>query len=58
MDTFTRPSYGILDMVQEQAFNNNRMGFASAISWVFFIMIALVLAVVMGLVSRKVHYSD
>lgn len=58
VDTFTRPSYGILDMVQEQAFNNNRMGFASAISWVFFIMIALVLAVVMGLVSRKVHYSD
>ena len=58
VDTFTRPSYGILEMVNTQAFNNNNMGFASAISWAFFVLMALVLALVVGVVSRHVQYTD
>ena len=58
IDTFTRPAYGILDMVQEQTFTYGRMGYAAAISWVFFAMIGVVLVVVAGTVSRGVHYTD
>ncbi|MBQ8753049.1 MAG: sugar ABC transporter permease [Clostridia bacterium] len=58
VDTFTRPSYGILEMVNTQAFNNDNMGFASAISWAFFLLMALVLALVVGIVSRYIQYND
>lgn len=58
VDTFTRPSYGILEMVNQQAFHNNQMGFASAISWAFFLLMALVLALVVGIVSRYIQYND
>lgn len=58
IDTFTRPSYGILDMVEEQAFYRNQMGFASAISWMFFLLIAVTLVIVTALVSRGIHYDD
>ena len=58
IDTFTRPAYGILEMVQEQTFTYSRMGYAAAISWVFFALIGVVLVVVAGTVSRGVHYTD
>ncbi len=58
IDTFTRPAYGILELVQEQTFTYSRMGYAAAISWVFFALIGVVLVIVAGTVSRGVHYTD
>lgn len=58
IDTFTRPEYGILELVEVQAFERNNMGYASAISWVFFVLIALTLLLVTGLVSKRIQYND
>lgn len=58
VDTFTRPEYGILELVEQQAFERNNMGYASAISWVFFVLIAITLLLVTGLVSKRIQYND
>lgn len=58
IDTFTRPSYQILETVNQLAFDKNSMGLASAFSWVFFILIAITLVIVTAFISPKIHYEN
>ena len=54
--SFTDPNYRVLDYIQTQAFSNNRLGYASALSWVYFAIVLVILGIVWRLISRRIHY--
>ena len=58
IDTFTNPIYGVLDYIQSMAFARGRMGFASALSWIYFFIIIVVLGVVSLIISKRINYLD
>ena len=58
VDSFTNPQYGILEYIQEQAFSNSQIGFASSLSWIYFAFVGILLALVTVIISRRIHYLD
>lgn len=58
VDCFTNPKYKVLEYIKVKAFNDNLFGFASSMSWIFFLIIAIIIGIVFALVSRRVHYLD
>lgn len=60
VDTFTQPSYGMLNFIQNTAFEGklDQMGYASAMSWVYFLVVIVVLAVVALIGNKTVKYND
>ncbi len=58
VDSFTNPEYKVLEYIQQQAFESNKMGYASALSWVYFLIVLVVLGIVWKLIARRVHYLE
>ena len=58
IDSFTNPSYGMLEYVQKQMFSLNKMGYASAVSWVYFLIILIVLLCVFKITSKRIIYAN
>jgi ABC-type sugar transport system permease subunit len=58
VDSFVNPSYGMLDYVQNQAFSLNKMGYASALSWIYFVIVFAMLGIIYGLLSKRITYLD
>lgn len=58
VESFTRPSYGILEFIKEQAFRNSQYGYASALSWIYFVITGLILLVVGAILSKAVFYNE
>lgn len=63
----TNTVYSIIDsfnhntinsLISETAFRSFEFGQSAAMSWVYFIVVALILSVSMGIISRKVFYYD
>ena len=52
------PQYGILDYIQTQAFSNSQIGFASALSWIYFLFVLAFLGLISLIISRRIHYLD
>lgn len=48
----------VTTLINNVAFRNINFGVSSAMSWIYFLMVAAILAVSMGLVSRKVFYNN
>lgn len=57
IDTFTSYSNGVMKFVTSQAANLH-YSFSSAVTWIYFVVISLILFVVVGLFSRKVFYMN
>lgn len=55
-DTFSSNQINLL--ISETAFKVFDFGLSAAMSWVFFLCVGLILAVSVGLISRKVFYYD
>jgi ABC-type sugar transport system permease subunit len=58
IDTFTNPTYGIMDFIETQAFNSGKLGYAAALSWIYFLIVIVVLAITAGIISRRVNYLE
>ena len=58
VDSFTDPSYGMLEYVQDQAFSQNKMGYSSAMSWVYFLITFIILAIVFKVTSKRITYTN
>lgn len=58
VDSFTNPKYKILSYVEENAFSNNQLGYASALSWVYFIIVLVIIGVLWKLMSKRINYLD
>lgn len=58
IDSFGNPKYQILNYVELKAFSDNQMGYASALSWVYFVFIVLVVGILWKIISKRVQYLD
>lgn len=58
ISTFTNPIYGVMNFIEDKAFSNAQLGYASALSWIYFIIIIVVLGVVSAIISKRVTYQD
>lgn len=58
IDTFTNPTYGVMDYIQTQAFSSGKMGYAAALSWIYFLIVVVVLGITAGIISRRVNYLE
>ena len=58
VDSFTNPAYKVLEYIQNQAFDSNKMGYASALSWIYFLIVLVVLGILWKAVSRRIHYLE
>ncbi|WP_274365102.1 carbohydrate ABC transporter permease [Paenibacillus thermotolerans] len=46
------------ELIRRAAFSQFNFGLSAAMSWVFFLVVAIILSVSVGLISRKVFYYD
>jgi ABC-type sugar transport system permease subunit len=58
IDSFTNPIYGIMAYIRNQAFGAARIGYASALSWIYFMVILLILGLSSWIFSRRMTYLE
>lgn len=58
IDTFTNPIYGVMTYIQTLAFSNGKMGYAAALSWIYFLIVIAVLGITAGIIARRVTYLE
>ena len=56
VDTFVTQSNQVMEYVYQLSFKNFNFGLSSAISWLYFIAVGLILALVFWLVNRRTFY--
>jgi len=56
VDTFVSESNLVMEYVYQLSFKNFDFGLSSAICWIYFAVIAAVLAIVYAIISRKTFY--
>jgi ABC-type sugar transport system permease subunit len=57
VDSFTAPDNVLLDLIQDTAWSGAGFGVSTAMSWIYFIMIIVLLVLTMLFVSKGVHYE-
>ncbi len=58
VDSFTNPNYGMLEYVEKEAFSFNKMGYSSAVSWVYFLIVVLLLGIVFKVMQKRITYLN
>ncbi len=58
ISTFTNPVYGVMEYIQSKGFSGGQLGYASAISWIYFLIVIVVLGVAAAIISKRVTYLD
>ncbi len=58
IDSFTSADNELMTLIKNTIFSEVKYGFGSAMAWIYFVLIAVIIAVVGGLISRKVFYTD
>ena len=58
IDSFTNPAYGMMDYVQKQMFSLNKMGYASAVSWVYFLILLIVMLCLFKITSKRINDTN
>ncbi len=58
IDQFTNETNEMMTTIRDTIFVDVKYGYGSAMAWIYFICIAVILIIVGGLISRKVFYYD
>ena len=58
VDSFFSTQNAALRYVQNVLFRNIRFGYGSALAWIYFVVVSVLLLIVIGLMSRRVFYYD
>ncbi len=58
IDQFTNETNEMMTTIRDTIFVDIKYGYGSAMAWIYFICIAVILIIVGGLISRKVFYYD
>jgi len=58
VDSFTAPGNQLVSLIRDTAFGGMGFGVSSAMSWMYFAAIGVILAVAIGIVSRSVFYQE
>lgn len=57
VDILTQPSNVIMQQIQTMSFSSNKMGVASAMAWMYFLVMAVSMGIIYFLISRYVYYQ-
>ena len=58
IDSFTSNANTVMEAIRSTAFTRQDFGLSSAMSWIYFVIIAVILGLVSLLMSRRVFYHD
>ncbi|MFS8501946.1 MAG: sugar ABC transporter permease [Caldicoprobacter sp.] len=58
IDTLTNSSNSVMELIEEIAFSQNNYGFSSAMAWIYFISVMVVVLIIIGIISRSVFYQE
>ena len=58
IDSFINPRYQILEYIENNSFVDNQMGYASALSWIYFAVTLVIVGVLWKIISKRVQYLD
>lgn len=58
VDSLTKPENVIMKQIQEQSFKANSMGIASAMAWMYFLLTAVFIGLIVLVVNRYVYYQQ
>ncbi len=58
VDSFTSIDNNLLQYIRTYGFANNEFSYAAAMSWIYFLFIALVVAVVFGVMKKYMHTNE
>ena len=58
VDSFVRSDNQLINFINTKAQAPITMGYASALSWIYFLIIGVIIALVLLLISKKVVYQD
>lgn len=58
IDSFTRPTNRVMQMIMDSAFRQTAYGYSSAIAWIYFITIMLILGAAVSIISKGVFYQE
>lgn len=58
IDSFTNIDNTVIRYTLDSAFNNFRYGFGSAMSWIYFLVVSIVIGIVFLAFRRTIYYAD
>ncbi|HOB19623.1 MAG TPA: sugar ABC transporter permease [Candidatus Atribacteria bacterium] len=58
IDTLTNSNSVVMTIIRDEAFRNAKYGLSSAMAWIYFVAIMLVVAIITGIISRLVFYQE
>lgn len=58
IDSFTSLNNPLVTYIQNQTWRGEGFGISVAMSWIYFLTVALILTIIVGIVSRKVFYME
>ncbi len=58
IDLLTQTDNQLMTMIKGTAFNSGQYGFANAMSWIYFLVITVILCILVIPISRKVFYQE
>ena len=56
--SFTNPAYGLSKYIQDAAFGSNRMGYSAALSWIYMLLVGIILGTVWVIISKRSRYLE
>ena len=58
IDSFTSANNVLMDTIKSTIFNEVKYGFGSAMAWVYFVVIAVIISIVAAVIGKRVFYMD
>lgn len=58
IDSFTSANNELMTLIKQTIFNDVRYGYGSAMAWIYFLVIAVIISVVGGIIAKRVFYMD
>jgi len=58
VDFFIRTDNSVMNKINTAMVRNMEYGFATAMAWVYFLSVIIIIGIAMGLISRKVYYYE
>lgn len=58
IDSFTSANNELMTLIKKTIFNEVRYGYGSAMAWIYFLVIAVIISVVGGIIAKRVFYMD
>ena len=58
IDSFTSANNELMTLIKKTIFNDVRYGYGSAMAWIYFLVIAVIISVVGGIIAKRVFYMD